>query len=287
MSNNSEPTAVDAAAERRLAAVKSSRVSRAEARLTASRDRLGRAQVSEETAAAALSQHEWSGNTQRVLESRNEVEVSTSLVAHAERELTKAKARATPEEKQAAIELVTTERARASFNADIDPDLATIRATAIPLIAAVKSVIARCGQQSSHSVILRDAHDALGLPYNEAALLRVPEPAAFVAAALLDACKTASFSPWDWRDIVSPERAVPLRLATPGLQAIISPNERADVDEVNGRFRASLEAEIDRGAIVKEAERRHFERVNATPSLRSSALGATPESDRVSLAVDE
>jgi hypothetical protein len=287
-SANLDAIAIDASAERKLAGIKSQRVNRAETSLTAARDRLARAQLAEEKAAADLATYDWHGNRQRVLDARQEIELATSLVQHAERALDKAKARATPAERQAAIDLVTAERARGTLTADLTPHLAKIRTAAMELIGAVQEVIARCSQQSSHGVLLRDAHDALGLPYSEAALMRAPDPTSHVAAAVLDACKRVGFSPWDWRDIIAPSRAVPMSLATPGAQAVISPNHVEEQAAVNARVRRELEQQVERSEIAKAAERRQRATVNMTPSVTPTRapLPARSFGDRASLMDD-
>jgi len=275
-SANLDAIAIDASAERKLAGIKSQRVNRAETSLTAARDRLARAQLAEEKAAADLATYDWHGNRQRVLDARQEIELATSLVQHAERALDKAKARATPAERQAAIDLVTAERARGTLTADLTPHLAKIRTAAMELIGAVQEVIARCSQQSSHGVLLRDAHDALGLPYSEAALMRAPDPTSHVAAAVLDACKRVGFSPWDWRDIIAPSRAV------------LSPNHVEEQAAVNARVRRELEQQVERSEIAKAAERRQRATVNMTPSVTPTRapLPARSFGDRASLMDD-
>ncbi len=245
---NTDPSAIESSAERRISDIRAVRINKAEAKMGKARERLASAQAEAELAAASMSVNDWDGARKSVLAAESECVLATSLVAHCERALTKAKARVTPEERQAAIDLVTSERKRASFMTDIGPYLEKIEQAAVALLENAQAVLDRIVEHSGDGLTARDALDALGQPNQEAMLLAQPSARGHISSAVLAACRTAGFSPWDFKELVAPHAmtapAMPLQGAQVG-KLPTAEEEDEHLREVNARHRRRVIEEAE------------------------------------------
>jgi hypothetical protein len=274
-STNAEQAAIEAAAELRLAGLRTKRVAAAEAALARAQQRLADAQQAEQQAAAQLAKHEWPGGRQRLLEARQEVEIATSLEVAHQRDLTSARARHTPQQRDAAIKLVKAEREAATLRPDIDPELEAIATLASQLVLHHRAVFDRVSLQYTIRQQQRDASDELGIPFDRS-MVAAPDPNLLCAEGILKGCRAQDWSPFDWADI-RPDRVMAPVLPLAGVQAVLV--DRDEHAQRMRRWQDSLHAEAQgNDAINRLAEQEQEQAAQAESQARH---------DRATLAFNE
>lgn len=280
-STNTEPTAIDAAAELLLGGMKARRIDAAEKALASAKQRLADAQAAHEQAAENLGRHEYAGSRTRVLEAREEMEVATSLVENAERQLTKAKGRHPPEARAAADRLVAAQRGANTLRADIDPVLEEIDQLAGELIARFHIIAARVSRQAAFRSEQRRASEALGLPFTEGSV-NVPDAALLCAESVLKACRRIGMDPWAWEDI-KPSVVIPRTHAIPASRAfVVDPIEHQQ--RVNRHMSSLHQQALENDVVNRAALRQREQRPEAVPAPVPAGGGIQ---GRASLAVGD
>lgn len=253
---NTDATALDAAANHFLQTERTKRVEKAQAALTGAEQRAAEAEAEHERSCAQLVQHEWDGSRRALLAAEHELTIARAAHAQRTKQLALAKGRWSDADRAMALAKVTAEREWAAMPSKRDAIKKKMTQAAATMIGHARELIDLTVHQQGLGMQLTEAAERFGHTV-QAHHFVVPAYSVHVADAILTACRSLSFSPWDWREM-DPTKLAGGVVPIAGLRAQLEPIERMHernavwnqklIDEAHANDVTNLETARERAA---------------------------------------